>query len=60
MEVTLPDYSDESPAKLNAAYTYGGVKETIKTLKEYYNVPIDGYVLANMGAKKRRSTKWAG
>lgn len=49
MEVTLPDYSDESPAKLNAAYTYGGVKETIKTLKEYYNVPIDGYVLVNMG-----------
>ncbi|KLD51900.1 LCP family protein [Limosilactobacillus fermentum] len=53
MEVTLPDYSDESPAKLNAAYTYGGVKETIKTLKEYYNVPIDGYVLVNMGGLEK-------
>ncbi|WP_093625053.1 LCP family protein [Limosilactobacillus gorillae] len=53
MEVTLPDYSSESPSKLNAAYTYGGVKETIKTIKEYYNVPIDGYVLVNMGGLEK-------
>ena len=53
MKVNLPDYADESPAKINAAYTYGGVKETIKTIQKYYQVPIDGYLLANMGGLKK-------
>ena len=48
MKVNLPGYADYSPAKINAAYTYGGVDETIKTLKQYFNVPIDAYVLVNL------------
>lgn len=53
MKVNLPDYADESPAKINAAYTYGGVKETIKTIQKYYQVPIDGYLLVNMGGLEK-------
>lgn len=53
MKVNLPGYPDESPAKLNAAYTYGGVKETINVLQKHFNVPIDYYVLVNMGGLKQ-------
>ena len=53
MKVTLPGYEDESPAKINAAYTYGGVKETIKTIQKYYKTPIDGYLLVNMGGLEK-------
>ena len=53
MKVNLPDYADESPAKINAAYTYGGVKEAIKTIQKYYQVPIDGYLLVNMGGLEK-------
>lgn len=53
MKVTLPDYPDESPSKVNAAYTYGEVKETIKVVQKYFKTPIDGYVLVNMGGLKK-------
>lgn len=33
MKVNLPSYPDYSPAKINSAYTYGGVDETVKTIK---------------------------
>lgn len=52
MKVNLPDYPDESPAKINAAYAYGGTKETINTVQKYFNVPVDYYVLVNMAGLK--------
>ena len=52
MKVNLPDYPDESPAKINAAYAYGGTKETINTVQKYFNIPIDFYALVNMAGMK--------
>lgn len=53
MKVDLPDYPDDSPAKINAAYTYGGVKESVKTVQKHFNIPIDYYVLVNMGGLEK-------
>lgn len=53
MKVNLPGYADESPAKINAAYTYGGVKETVKVVRQHFNIPIDYYVLVNMGGLEK-------
>ena len=53
MKINLPGYPDDSPAKINAAYTYGGVKETINVLQKHFNIPIDYYVLVNMGGLKK-------
>ena len=53
MKVNLPDYADESPAKINAAYAYGGTKETINTVQKYFNIPIDFYALVNMAGMKQ-------
>lgn len=53
MKASLPDYPNVSPIKINSAYTLGGVSETIKTLDKYYSVPIDGYILMNMGGLKK-------
>lgn len=52
MKVNLPDYPDDSPAKINAAYTFGGTKETINTIQKYFNVPVDFYALVNMDGMK--------
>ena len=49
MKAKLPGHADDGFTKINAAYAVGGVSETIKTLDKYYSVPIDGYVLTNMG-----------
>lgn len=53
MKVNLPDYPNDSPAKINAAYTYGGVKESVKTVQKHFNIPIDYYVLVNMGGLEK-------
>ncbi len=53
MKVNLPDYPDDSPAKINAAYTYGGVKESVKIVQKHFNIPIDYYVLVNMGGLEK-------
>ena len=53
MKVNLPGYADESPAKINAAYTYGGVKESVKVVRQHFNIPIDYYVLVNMGGLEK-------
>lgn len=45
----FPDFKQYGVTKMNSAYTLGGVSETIKTLDKYYSVPIDGYILINMG-----------
>ena len=44
----IPGYEDSFPHKLNAAYAYGGVGETMKAVQNYLNVPIDSYALVNM------------
>lgn len=53
MKVNLPGYPEDSPAKINAAYTFGGVKECVKTVQEHFNIPIDYYVLVNMGGMEK-------
>ena len=40
MKVNLPGYPEDSPAKINAAYTFGGVKETINVVQKHFNIPI--------------------
>ncbi len=52
-KVNLPGYEEYSPAKINAAYTYGGVKEAMKVVEQQYNVPLDGYLLVNMGGMEK-------
>lgn len=53
MRVDLPGYPDESPAKINAAYTFGGVKESVKVVHQHFEIPIDYYVLVNMGGLEK-------
>lgn len=60
MEVNLPDYPKYSPAKINAAYVYGGTKETISTVQKYLNVPVDYYFMINMGGLKKAINKVGG
>lgn len=59
-QVDLPDYPEHSPSKLNAAYAYGNAKELAKVLKKYYNIPINAYVLINMGGLKTIVNKVGG
>lgn len=49
----FPDFPQYGVTKINSAYTLGGVSETIKTLDKYYSVPIDGYIIINMGGLKK-------
>lgn len=49
----FPDYKSYGVTKMNSAYNLGGVGETIKTIDKYYSVPIDGYILINMGGLKK-------
>lgn len=49
----FPDYPQYGVTKMNSAYTLGGVSETIKTLDKYYSVPIDGYIMINMGGLEK-------
>lgn len=53
MRVDLPGYPDESPAKINAAYTFGGVKESVKVVHQHFEIPIDYYVMVNMGGLEK-------
>lgn len=60
MKVNLPGYPEYSPSKINAAYTYGGVKETINTVQKEFNVPVDYYLLVNMGGLEKAINKVGG
>lgn len=51
---------NNSPSKLNAAYAYGNAKELAKVLKKYFNIPINAYVLINMGGLKTIINKVGG
>lgn len=43
-----PDY-----VKINAAYSIGGPKQTVKQVKELLGIPIDYYAVVNMGVLKK-------
>lgn len=49
----IAGYPQDSPAKINAAYSYGGVGTTIKTVQNLLNIPIDYYALLNMGGLEK-------
>lgn len=51
--VIFPDFKSYGVTKMNSAYTLGGVSETIKTIDKYYSIPVDGYILINMGGLKK-------
>lgn len=58
--VTIPGFESQSPAKINAAYSWGSSKTTIKTVQQMLNVPIDFYALINMGGMKKVIDKVGG
>ena len=60
MKVDLPGYPEYSPSKINAAYTYGGVKEAINTVQKEFNIPIDFYLLVNMNGLEKAINKVGG
>ncbi|MGF9978652.1 LCP family protein [Viridibacillus arvi] len=37
-----------SYSKINAAYAYGGVEETVHAVEQFFNIPIDYYIKVNM------------
>lgn len=45
--------SDNSYDKINSAYTIGGVSTAIKTVQNTLDVPIDFYLLVNMGSLRK-------
>ncbi|MQS88857.1 LCP family protein [Companilactobacillus mishanensis] len=51
--VKIPGYPEESPAKINAAYSVGQTKTAITTVQKLLNIPIDFYVLINMGGMEK-------
>lgn len=51
--VTIPGYESKSPSKINAAYAFGQAGTAIKTVQQVFNVPIDFYVLVNMGGMEK-------
>lgn len=50
--VNVPGYQANGALKINAAYAYGSAGTAIKTVEKMLNVPIDFYVLLNMGGLK--------
>ncbi|KQL21206.1 LCP family protein [Cytobacillus solani] len=40
--------SKNSYNKINAAYAYGGIEETVQTIEQFLNIPINYYVKVNM------------
>lgn len=60
MKVKLPDFPQYSPSKINAAYTYGGPKESINSIQQHFNIPIDYYVTLSLGGLKKAVDKVGG
>lgn len=51
--VNIPGYKSVSPAKINAAYSYGQTNTAIRTVQKLLNIPIDFYALINMGGMEK-------
>lgn len=60
LKVNLPGYKQYSPATVNEAYSYGGTKETVKTVQSYLNVPVDYYMAVNMNGLDKTVNKIGG
>lgn len=58
--VTISGFSKQSPSKINAAYSWGKAKTTIMTVQNMLNIPIDFYVLINMGGMEKVINKIGG
>lgn len=58
--ISVVDYENTFPQKLNDAYAFGSTETTIKTIQEWLNVPIDFYALVNMGALEKVVDKVGG
>ncbi|MFD1671067.1 LCP family protein [Agrilactobacillus yilanensis] len=51
--VTVPGFAAKGLSKINAAYAYGQAKTSVKTVEKLLNIPVDYYVLINMGGLAR-------
>ncbi|MEE6726052.1 LCP family protein [Pediococcus acidilactici] len=51
--VTIPGYEEKSPSKINAAYAFGKAGTAIRAVQSVFNIPIDYYVLVNMGGMQK-------
>ena len=51
--VSVVGYEETFPQKLNDAYAFGSTETTIRTVQDWLNIPIDFYVLVNMGALEK-------
>lgn len=60
MKVNLPDFPQYSPSKINAAYTYGGPKESINAIQNHFKIPIDYYITLSLGGLKKAVDKVGG
>lgn len=49
MGAVMPRQAQSGPAKLNTAYILGGPQAIAKCVKQKVKVPLDGYVIINMG-----------
>lgn len=52
LKVTIDD-SGEPYSKINAAYTFSGVSGAVDTVQDTLHIPIDYYILVNMGGLKK-------
>lgn len=46
-------YEDLFPLKMNAAYEVGSAKTSMETVQQWLNVPVDAYMLVNMGGLEK-------
>lgn len=46
-------YEDKFPLKMNAAYEVGSAKTSMETVQNWLNVPVDAYMLVNMGGLEK-------
>ncbi|AIG65171.1 LCP family protein [Weissella tructae] len=46
-------YEEYFPLKMNAAYEVGSAKTSMETVQSWLNVPVDAYILVNMGGLEK-------
>lgn len=46
-------YEEKFPLKMNAAYEVGSAKTSMETVQQWLNVPVDAYMLVNMGGLEK-------
>lgn len=58
--VAISGHENKFPSKINAAHYYGGNKSSIKTVEKMFNIPVDFYVILNMGGLKKMINRVGG